>query len=95
MTPGRRRPAAPPITPSTGNRPSDLFPTASIESETARFLTFHTPAGHERFYRAAADHAAERTLPPPSTPDITRVHAAGEKHGVEFLGPPPVDAPDH
>ena len=31
-----------------------------IESDQAHFLTFHTPAGHERFYRAAGDTAPER-----------------------------------
>jgi quercetin dioxygenase-like cupin family protein len=62
-----------------------------IDSETARYLTFHTPAGHERFYRDAAEPARERVLPPPTAPDIARVQAAGRRHGVEFLGPPPVD----
>lgn len=60
-----------------------------IESDQAHFLTFHTPAGHERFYRAAGDTAPARTLPPPGPPDIPRAQAAGGRHGVEFLGRPP------
>ena len=60
-----------------------------VDSETARWLSFHTPAGHEGFYRAGGEPAQRRTLPPPSEPDIARVEAAGRDHGVELLGPPP------
>jgi hypothetical protein len=60
-----------------------------VETQTARFLTVHTPAGHEAFYRAGGDPAPQRTLPPPGTADIPRIRAAGQQHGVEFLGPPP------
>ena len=63
-----------------------------IESEQAHFLSFHTPAGHEHFYRAAGDAAPTRTLPPSAVPDIPRAQAAGQSHGVEFLGPPPGQA---
>ena len=42
-----------------------------IESDQARWVSFHTPAGHERFYRAAGDPATTRTLPPAAAPDIT------------------------
>ncbi len=62
-----------------------------VESESARLLSMHTPAGHERFYRAAGEPAGARTLPPSSSPDIPKAVAAGANHGVEFLGPPPGD----
>ncbi len=60
-----------------------------VESEIARWLTVSTPAGHERFYRAAGQRAAERELPPPGEPDMNKVQAAAHEHGVELLGPPP------
>lgn len=60
-----------------------------VETETARFLSIHTPAGHERYFRAAGDPAPERRLAPPGAPDIARAQTAGGEHGVEFLGPPP------
>ena len=63
-----------------------------VETQTARFLTIHTPAGHERFYRAGGDPAPQRTLPPPGVADVPRLLAAGQQHGVQFLGPPPTTA---
>jgi hypothetical protein len=60
-----------------------------VESETARWLTVSTPAGHERFYRAAGQPAGERALPPAGEPDMNKVQAAAHEHGVELLGPPP------
>ncbi len=60
-----------------------------VESPQARWLTIHTPSGHERFYRAAGTAAAGGGLPPPSEPDMARVQAAAREHGVELLGPPP------
>lgn len=60
-----------------------------VEGEQARFLTVHTPAGHESFYRAAGEPAGERTLPPPAEPDLQRVQEAAAAHNVELLGPPP------
>lgn len=60
-----------------------------VESETARWLTVGTPAGHERFYRAIGEPAAERVLPAPSEPDMAKVGSGAHSHGVELLGPPP------
>ena len=57
-----------------------------VDSPTARFLTVHTPSGHEAFYRAAGGPVEE---PAGSEPDIARVEAAGREHGVRLLGPPP------
>ena len=59
-----------------------------VDSETARLLNI-TTAQHEAFFRAAGDPARERTLPPQAPPDMDRVTAAAEEHGVEILGPPP------
>ena len=59
-----------------------------VDSQTARLLNITTPQ-HEAFFRAAGDPARERTLPPQAPPDMDRVTAAAEEHGVEILGPPP------
>ena len=59
-----------------------------VDSGTARLLNITTPQ-HEAFFRAAGDPALERTLPPQAPPDMDRVTAAAEEHGVEILGPPP------
>jgi quercetin dioxygenase-like cupin family protein len=59
-----------------------------VDSETARVLNITTPQ-HERFFRAAGEPAQERTLPPQAPPDMDKVMAAANEHGVEILGPPP------
>ena len=59
-----------------------------VDSETARLLNVTTPQ-HEAFFRAAGEPAQERTLPPQAPPDMDKVMAAAEEHGVEILGPPP------
>jgi len=61
-----------------------------VQSETARWLDL-TTGSHEAFFRAAGEPARERTLPPETAPDMTRVAAAAQAHGVEILGPPPGD----
>ena len=60
-----------------------------VVSPSARWLTLHTPAGHERFYRACGEAARQPGLPPESEPNMAAVQAAARKHGVELLGPPP------
>lgn len=60
-----------------------------IASAGARWLTLHTPAGHERFYRASGEPARQPGLPPAGEPDMARVQSAAREHGVELLGPPP------
>jgi quercetin dioxygenase-like cupin family protein len=60
-----------------------------IASPSARWLTLHTPAGHERFYRASGEPAPRAGLPSAAEPDMAAVLAAGREHGVELLGPPP------
>lgn len=60
-----------------------------IASASARWLTVHTPAGHERFYRASGEPAQQAGLPPAVNPDMATVQSAAREHGVELLGPPP------
>ncbi|HYP47916.1 MAG TPA: cupin domain-containing protein [Thermoleophilaceae bacterium] len=62
-----------------------------VDSETARILIL-TTAQHEAFFRAAGEPAAERSLPPAGPPDMDKLAAAAERHGVEILGPPPFSA---
>jgi quercetin dioxygenase-like cupin family protein len=59
-----------------------------VDSETARLLNVTTPR-HERFFRAAGEPAQARALPPQAPPDMDKVMAAANEHGVEILGPPP------
>lgn len=66
-----------------------------VESETARWLTVGTPAGHERFYRAVGETAKQHAIPPPGKPDMAKVDAGARSHGVELLGPPPSSQPAH
>ena len=62
-----------------------------VDSETARLLVLNMPAGHERFFRAMGEPAAERTLPPPpkGPPDMDAMSRAAEDAGFRILGPPP------
>jgi quercetin dioxygenase-like cupin family protein len=59
-----------------------------VESETARYLILTTPQ-HERFYRAIADPAPTRTIPPETPLDSERIGAACAAYGVEGVGPAP------
>ena len=59
-----------------------------VDSETARVLNITTPQ-HEAFFRAAGEPAQARTLPPQAPPDMDKLMAAANEHGVEILGPPP------
>jgi quercetin dioxygenase-like cupin family protein len=62
-----------------------------IDSPQARLLVLNTPAGHERFFRAMAEPAPRRELPPVPTgpPDMAAMAAAAHDAGFEILGPPP------
>ncbi|MDK3255292.1 quercetin 2,3-dioxygenase [Blastococcus capsensis] len=57
-----------------------------------RTLQITTPAGFERFAAAVGAPATERRLPDPAPVDPAALAHAGELHGVEILGPPPVPA---
>jgi hypothetical protein len=59
-----------------------------VDSETARFLIITTPQ-HERFYRAIAEPAQARSMPPETTMDMEKMGAACEAYGVEGVGPRP------
>ena len=59
-----------------------------VESGTARFLVLNTPAGHERWFRAAGEPASSRTLPTGPF-DEERVAAASRAFGYGWVGPFP------
>lgn len=80
-----------PITAPAGTTvyiPAGTVHAFEVCSEAARWLDLIT-AEHEAFFRAAGEPALARTLPPDTTPDMPKVTAAAQQHGVEFLGPPP------
>jgi quercetin dioxygenase-like cupin family protein len=68
--------------------PAGIAHAYQIDSETARVLNITTPQ-HESFFRAAGESAQARTLPPQAPPDMDKLMAAANEHGVEILGPPP------
>lgn len=55
----------------------------------ARMLILNSPGGkHEGFFREAGDPvAADAGFPAPSAPDMARLMAAAQRHGIEFLPP--------
>lgn len=59
-----------------------------VESPTARYLIITTPH-HLQFYRAMAEPARERAIPPEAELDMEMIGAACEAYGVEFIGPAP------
>ncbi|CAA9563696.1 MAG: hypothetical protein AVDCRST_MAG59-2814 [uncultured Thermomicrobiales bacterium] len=61
-----------------------------VDSETARYLIITTPR-HGDFYRAIADPAQTRTIPPEAPMDEARIGAACAAYGIEGVGPPPGD----
>jgi quercetin dioxygenase-like cupin family protein len=62
-----------------------------VDSEQARVLVMNTPAGHEGFFLAMSEPAADRVLPPApeGPPDMARMGRAAADAGFESLGPPP------
>jgi quercetin dioxygenase-like cupin family protein len=61
-----------------------------VESETARFLVLNTPAGHERWFRAAGEPARSLTLPT-APPDDERTAGASAAFGYTTVGPFPAE----
>jgi hypothetical protein len=55
-------------------------------------LIITTPQ-HERFYRAIAEPAQTRSLPPETPMDMEKMGAACEAYGVEGVGPAPEAEP--
>jgi len=58
-----------------------------VASDTARYLIITTPQ-HERFYRAIAEPAQTRQIPPEMPMDMEKIGAACEAYGVEGVGSP-------
>jgi quercetin dioxygenase-like cupin family protein len=56
-----------------------------------RILVTYTPGGIEDFFAEAGEPAARREVPPMPTepPDIERLVAIGQKHGMEIRPPAP------
>ena len=54
-----------------------------------KLLIVYTPGGIDRFFREFAEPAARREVPPPMTspPDIQRLSAIAEKHGLHVRIP--------
>jgi quercetin dioxygenase-like cupin family protein len=54
-----------------------------------RLLVIYTPGGAEAFFAEAAEPAERRELPPPMTeePDLERLMAIAEKHGMAMKPP--------
>jgi quercetin dioxygenase-like cupin family protein len=63
-----------------------------VESPTARYLIITTPH-HAQFYRAMAEPARERAIPPDAELNMEMIGAACEAYGVEFVGPAPEPGP--
>jgi len=66
-----------------------------VTADIFRGLILFTPGNEacEAWLRDAGDPAPAYELPEPGPPDIPRLTAAADKHGVQILGPPPF-APD-
>jgi Cupin domain len=54
----------------------------------ARILVTSSDASFDRFVRAYGETAAEPVLPDPVEPDVERLAAIADQHGIELLGPP-------
>ena len=61
-----------------------------VDSDTARYLIITTPR-HERFYRAIAEPAQTRAIPPEAPMDMARIGTACGAYGAEGVGTPPGD----
>jgi quercetin dioxygenase-like cupin family protein len=63
--------------------------THRVESDTARLAILLLPGTSEAFFHATGRPAQSPTLPPTEQPDLDRLLASMQKHGIEFLAPPP------
>src|SRR4051812_3168937 len=61
-------------------------------SPLARFLVLNAPGTHDAFFRDGGTPAGSTDLADAPPPDLERTMASAQRHGVEFLGPPPFDA---
>ncbi len=63
--------------------------TYRVESDRARWIVINSPAGYERFLRAASEPAPRAELPPAGRrSDPTALAKAAAEQGIELLGPP-------
>jgi quercetin dioxygenase-like cupin family protein len=58
----------------------------------ARFLVLNVPGTHDAFFRDGGVPAESDDFDSAPPPDLERTAASAQRHGVEFLGPPPFDA---
>ena len=58
-------------------------------AETVRLLVIYTPGGMDKFFKEAGEPAQRREVPPPSdaAPDLERLSAIAEKHGLKLKVP--------
>jgi quercetin dioxygenase-like cupin family protein len=59
------------------------------DDNPVRLLVLYTPGGMDRFFKEAGEPAERREIPPPSDapPDMERLSALAEKHGLELRVP--------
>jgi quercetin dioxygenase-like cupin family protein len=59
------------------------------DDKPVRLLVVYTPGGMDRFFKEAGEPAERREIPPPSDapPDIERLTAIAQKHGLELRVP--------
>jgi quercetin dioxygenase-like cupin family protein len=59
------------------------------DDNPVRLLVIYTPGGMDRFFAEAGEPAERREIPPPSDapPDIERLAAIAQKHGMELRVP--------
>ncbi len=62
------------------------------KSETAKWITFSVPGGHEGFFRDMSKPARELTLPPPEEilRDTAKNVTIGNKYGMRYPNHQPV-----
>jgi hypothetical protein len=62
-----------------------------VTSPQVRYLTFHTPAGFDRFTLAVGTPATVTATAPPEAvpPDPAALAAMASSYGIEIVGPPP------
>ena len=58
-------------------------------SDTAHFLVLNTPGTHDSYFRDGGEPATSDDLTDAPPPDLGRIQASNQKHGIEILGPPP------
>jgi quercetin dioxygenase-like cupin family protein len=69
--------------------PRNRSHTFRVETQIARLATLLVPGTAEEFFHATGRPAESLTLPPPARPDMERLLAGMQAHGIEFVAPPP------